>query len=146
VWQPLYLFDKTFATRAPALADDYTVPPFFAPERDLFSHLPAECRPDSRWLILGGARSGSLWHVDPNATSAWNGLVRGRKKWILTPPNAPPPGVLASDDGASVTSPLSLYEWYRIFYPALAARRKGDQVRETPVQNWTKAGFRINSG
>lgn len=134
--QPLYLFDKSFAESAPALGEEYDVPTFFGSERDLFASLPAEFRPDHRWLIIGGARSGSLWHVDPNATSAWNGLVRGRKKWILCPPHAPPPGVLASADGAHVTSPLSLYEWYRVFYGALAARRRcavADRPREAVV-------------
>uniref|UniRef100_A0A7S4ERC8 JmjC domain-containing protein n=1 Tax=Chrysotila carterae TaxID=13221 RepID=A0A7S4ERC8_CHRCT len=120
---PLYLFDKQFAQRTPQLADEYIVPDYFAEARDMFSQLPADCRPDYRWLIIGGTRSGSLWHVDPNATSAWNAVVRGEKKWILTPPDAPPPGVTASDDGATLTSPLSVYEWYRAFYPSLARRR-----------------------
>jgi hypothetical protein len=135
--QPLYLFDKSFADRAPEMAAEYNVPPLFAPERDLFAQLPAECRPDYRWLIIGGARSGSLWHVDPNASAAWNGLIRGRKKWLLCPPQAPPPGVRASADGTTITSPLSLYEWFRIFYPAFASRRFSDahhRPREAVVE------------
>jgi hypothetical protein len=36
--------------------------------------------PDWRWLILGGAKSGSVFHVDPNGTSAWNACLEGRKK------------------------------------------------------------------
>ena len=66
--QPLYLFDKAFADKAPPLAAEYEVLPFFAPERDLFDAMSAGARPDHRWLIIGGTRSGSLWHVDPNAT------------------------------------------------------------------------------
>jgi hypothetical protein len=108
---------------AVALADEYKVPPYFAPERDLFSSLPAEWRPDHRWLIIGGTRSGSKWHVDPNGTSAWNACLAGRKKWILTPPGHPPPGVSASPDGTSVTSPESLYEWFRVFYSLLSRER-----------------------
>ena len=46
-------------------------------------------------------------------------MIRGSKKWILTPPGRPPPGITASDDGATVTAPVSLYEWYRIFYSSL---------------------------
>ena len=109
---------------AVGLAAEYHVPKYFEPSRDLFSTLPEGYRPDHRWLIIGTTRSGSSWHVDPNATSAWNACVVGRKKWILTPPNAPPPGVTASDDGANVTSPISLYEWFRVFYSSLAQARR----------------------
>ncbi len=31
-------------------------------------------------------RSGSLMHVDPYQSSAWNTSLEGRKKWILFPP------------------------------------------------------------
>lgn len=79
---PLYLFDKDFAARCPALAADYTVPAIF--EEDLFSMLGA-ARPDHRWLIVGAQRSGSSFHIDPNATSAWNATIAGRKKWCARP-------------------------------------------------------------
>lgn len=78
---PLYLFDKHFAERSPALAADYSVPAAF--QEDLFELL-GERRPDHRWLIIGPGRSGSTFHVDPNATSAWNACVRGRKLWCAT--------------------------------------------------------------
>ena len=66
------------------------VPKYF--DEDLFSVLGDAGRPDHRWLIMGPPRSGSTFHKDPNATSAWNAVVTGSKKWILYPPNVLPPG------------------------------------------------------
>merc|ERR1712130_335848 len=57
-----------------------------------------------------------MGHIDPNATNAWNAVVRGRKKWILFPPGAPPPGVFPTKDMADVKSPVSLIEWFSDFY------------------------------
>lgn len=65
---------------------------------------------------MGPARSGSSFHVDPNATSAWNAVISGSKKWILYPPGSVPPGVHPSPDGADVAAPVSLIEWFLNFY------------------------------
>lgn len=111
--QPLYLFDKGFAQKAPSLLKDYTVPEYF--QEDFFSFLGKE-RPDYRWLIVGPARSGSSFHQDPNCTNAWNAVIRGTKKWILFPPHVTPPGVHPSVDGADVATPVSLVEWFLNFY------------------------------
>lgn len=114
---PMFIFDKYFSKRAKALLDDYEVPRFFR-GRDLFDLL-GEQRPDFRWLLIGHRRSGSKWHLDPNKTCAWNAVVRGRKRWLLLPPGCPPPGVHPSKDGAEVTQPLSLLEWFANFYEEL---------------------------
>ena len=66
------------------------LPPQFSD--DLFAAMDPKHRPDHRWLILGPARSGSSFHQDPNATSAWNAVIYGSKKWILYPPHITPPG------------------------------------------------------
>ena len=78
--------------------------------------LPKHLRPDHEWLIAGGRRSGSGFHIDPNATSAWNAVVRGSKKWVLYPPGVAPPGVEPSADLSTVTAPAALADWFRGFY------------------------------
>ncbi|KAI3486987.1 hypothetical protein L1887_49183 [Cichorium endivia] len=123
---PFYLFDASFADD-PHASLEWRVPKFFqqisttaadaradhdasAVRSDLFSLL-GRLRPDHRWIIAGPARSGSGWHKDPNATSAWNAVLTGRKAWMLLPPHVTPPGVFVSDDEAEVTAPLSIAEW-----------------------------------
>jgi len=97
---PLYLFDRAFVEKMdltvslePDLKADYWQPGFVG--WDVLSVL-GEQRPDHRWLIVGPERSGSTFHKDPNATSAWNAVVRGTKYWIMFPSSPslpPPPGV-----------------------------------------------------
>ncbi|KAG2562736.1 F-box protein At5g06550-like [Panicum virgatum] len=113
--RPLYLFDAKFAEKVPEMGRDYEVPVYF--REDLFSVLGEE-RPDYRWVIIGPAGSGSSFHVDPNSTSAWNAIIKGAKKWIMFPPEVVPPGVHPSADGAEVTSPVSIMEWFMNFYGA----------------------------
>ncbi|KAI0395821.1 Clavaminate synthase-like protein [Xylariaceae sp. FL0594] len=117
---PLYLFDKAFAEKMdlkiglPSGAA-YWPPACFGP--DLFEVLGTE-RPAHRWLIIGPARSGSTFHKDPNATSAWNAVVQGSKYWIMFPPSSHVPGVFVSEDSSEVTSPLSIAEWLLEFHAA----------------------------
>jgi hypothetical protein len=127
---PLYLFDRSFVEKMELTVGrdqknaSYWIPDCFG--EDLFSVL-GDKRPDSRWLIIGPARSGSTFHKDPNATSAWNAVLRGSKYWIMFPAKAncpPPPGVFVSDDQSEVTSPLSIAEWL-IGFHAEARRTPG---------------------
>lgn len=129
---PLYLFDRSFASKMglkvgppdqePEAA--YWPPPCFG--EDLFAVLGPQ-RPDDKWLIIGPERSGSTFHKDPNATSAWNAVLRGAKYWIMFPSSSklpPPPGVYVSADQSEVTSPLSIAEWLLGFH-ALARHTPG---------------------
>lgn len=126
--RPIYLFDPRFGEHAPALLADFAVPEYFA--EDLFAVLGAR-RPNFRWIIVGPVRSGSSFHIDPNATSAWNAVLAGAKKWIMCPPGCPPPGVYPSADGAEVTAPVSIYEWFlNGFYEELRALPAAEQPSE----------------
>jgi hypothetical protein len=129
--QPLYLFDPTFDRSAPELLEAYEPPAYF--RDDLFSLLEAPngsgVRPDYRWLLIGGLRSGQAWHKDPNGTSAWNLTIRGKKRWLFFPPKVTPPGVILGD-GDDFVTPVSLAEWAREFYKQ-ACMTPGFQECET---------------
>ncbi|KAL5203553.1 hypothetical protein ABZP36_008424 [Zizania latifolia] len=129
--RPLYLFDAKFVEKVPDMGRDYEVPAYF--REDLFGVLGEE-RPDHRWVIIGPAGSGSSFHVDPNSTSAWNAVIKGAKKWVMFPPEVVPPGVHPSADGAEVTSPVSIMEWFMNFYGACKTWEK------RPVECICRAG------
>lgn len=125
---PLYLFDRTALTQPDSvLKNDYQDDlrrscPFWNADSntescyDLFQYLGHDKRPDHTWLICGPQHSGSSFHVDPNATHAWNACISGRKRWIFYPPGITPPGVYPSLDGDLVTMPISIGEWLLNFY------------------------------
>ncbi|KAK0656739.1 Clavaminate synthase-like protein [Cercophora newfieldiana] len=117
---PLYLFDRKFAEKMELRVGQsegqdlaYWNPECFG--SDLFELLGAE-RPAHRWLITGPERSGSTFHKDPNATSAWNAVLKGQKYWIMCPGSISVPGVFVSEDSSEVTSPLSIAEWLLEFH------------------------------
>ncbi|XP_065855954.1 arginine-specific demethylase JMJ22 [Euphorbia lathyris] len=129
--RPLYLFDPKFVEKVSIFGSEYEVPIYF--REDLFSVLANE-RPDYRWIIIGPAGSGSSFHIDPNATSAWNAVIKGSKKWVLFPPDVIPPGVHPSPDGAEVACPVSINEWFMNFYEATK------NWKRSPVECICKAG------
>ncbi|KAI1382215.1 Clavaminate synthase-like protein [Hypoxylon crocopeplum] len=142
---PLYLFDKGFAEKMNIQIGHgkdaaYGPPECFGP--DLFELLGEE-RPAHRWLIIGPERSGSTFHKDPNATSAWNAVLEGSKYWIMFPPTAQVPGVYVSEDSSEVTSPLSIAEWLLEFHAEARALRgcvegvcKAGEILHVPSGWW----------
>ena len=129
--RPLYLFDAKFCETTKTAREQYEVPSYFTD--DLFKVLGSE-RPDYRWLIAGPTRSGSSFHKDPNSTDAWNACLRGLKKWVFFPPSVVPPGVMCSEDGADVTSPMSLVEWFSNYYD------RCDEVSVKPLEVLVRPG------
>lgn len=140
---PLYLFDPSaFRSTSGTLGNDFDVPQFLP--RDLFELLGVEgngARPNFRWLIVGAQRSGSFFHQDPNATSAWNAVVVGEKRWVFYPPDGgPPPGVYPSEDGTDVLTPISLLEWYLNFYDEHEERVAYSKRLHRPLECTARAG------
>ncbi|GAQ84534.1 Phosphatidylserine-specific receptor PtdSerR [Klebsormidium nitens] len=131
--EPLYIFDPTYGETAPPLLSDYSVPPLFGD--DFLELLEGELKPPFRWLVLGPPRSGAAWHVDPNLTSAWNALVRGKKRWALYPPGRVPPGVtlrVSEDDGdLSFDGPPSL-QWWLDVYPHIPPDERPLECTQLP--------------
>jgi hypothetical protein len=141
---PLYLFERDFVNIAEDLKNDYFVPSFFNSsinkKTDLFHLLGDKKRPDYKWLIIGPPRSGSIFHIDPNQTNAWNVCIKGRKKWIFYPPNTTPPGVESSLDGADVAVPISTGEWLLSFWKYHLEARNNSDVSKRPLETVVEPG------
>lgn len=127
---PLYLFDRAFVEKTGiSVGRDARNAAYWPPDcfgQDLFDVL-GEHRPDRRWMIMGSKGSGSTFHKDPNATSAWNAILTGSKYWLMFPSSPtlpPPPGVILSDDQSEITSPLSIAEYLLTFH-SLARQTPG---------------------
>ncbi|KAI9271928.1 hypothetical protein BDA99DRAFT_501348 [Phascolomyces articulosus] len=130
---PLYIFDSGFykdrrkkkrQNQLNTLLGDYQVPEYFSD--DLFRLTGERRRPPYRWLVIGGARSGTGIHTDPLGTSAWNALLKGHKRWCMFPPGTPK---------TIVDPPMKPYDheavsWFSTVFPKF-------QVRDDPYDNRT---------
>ncbi|ETK92033.1 hypothetical protein, variant 1 [Phytophthora nicotianae CJ01A1] len=152
---PLYIFDARFGEKVPAMLEDYNVQDLKVFKEDFLSvvaerkeepakavkleaggkkvrkdkkkkRAPGSTRPDFRWIVIGPQRTGAPWHQDPARTSAWNSLVKGRKRWAIYPPDSPPPGVNVGKNGEYQSSGLDMPSlmWYLHVYPTLTPDQK----------------------
>lgn len=80
-----------------------------------------EERPPYRWIVIGPARSNSPFHLDPYRTSAWNGLISGRKRWTLYPNHLFPPGIdlEMDEDGNFDHDSPEVVKWLLEEYPKI---------------------------
>eukprot|EP00928_Gymnodinium_smaydae_P032291 TRINITY_DN23428_c0_g1_i1.p1 TRINITY_DN23428_c0_g1~~TRINITY_DN23428_c0_g1_i1.p1 ORF type:complete len:776 (-),score=73.66 TRINITY_DN23428_c0_g1_i1:118-2445(-) len=114
--EPNYVFEPRI--RSPLLSEfDSTLGGLFP--NDYMSCLGENTRPPFRWLCLGPRRSGSRVHIDPLATSAWNALLQGRKRWVLIDPRAVGSGLTQADIQKCNLSPV---EWFADVLPKLRSK------------------------
>ena len=59
--------------------------------------------------------------------------MTGRKRWILYPPDQPPPGVHVSADGRDVITPISVTEWLLHYYPQHTQRLTSPTYTPLPL-------------
>ncbi|KAG2497828.1 hypothetical protein HYH03_004098 [Edaphochlamys debaryana] len=128
--EPLYIFDPDFAEAAPGIRQMYDVPHVFAED---YMDCLRGVRPPYRWLVLGPARAGASWHVDPSLTSAWNSLLSGRKRWALYPPHRPPPGLVLDEGGQEdESSSFTSLQWFLEVYPTLPPEQRPVEFVQNP--------------
>jgi len=141
---PLYIFDTAFDDDAKAqrILNDYRVPSYF--RDDLFGLISESRRPPYRWWLVGPVRSGTCVHIDPLATSAWNTLVVGQKRWVLFPPHVPKSvvkgkGLIRDDEDDEAV------HYFMFILPRI--KRKAESLRGTPkYHNFCCYEFTQNPG
>ncbi|CAE7849378.1 unnamed protein product, partial [Symbiodinium necroappetens] len=129
--EPLYLFDPK-----PPMALRALRPPQLSATPDL----ARQCRGLAEalatvtrgWLLIGGAGSGSRFHIDAYGCGAWSVCLEGRKRWALYPPGSLPPGVIDMGPGR-FASPSPVF-WFSEVLPSLLPAQR------PPIDLVTQAG------
>eukprot|EP00037_Helgoeca_nana_P003687 m.41165 g.41165 ORF g.41165 m.41165 type:complete len:423 (+) comp14122_c0_seq1:164-1432(+) len=123
--QPLCVFDEEVLHDI-ALAQLYSPPsvPSLGLRSELFLHLPHALRPQTRWLLLGPARSGTMIHRDPVNTAAWNAVTYGQKRWALLAPTVD--AAVAERQDPPAGWEWSIEEWFDKEWPGIAAAAVAD--------------------
>merc|ERR1712151_363575 len=110
-----YIFGNEFLAREEnrQLLDDFECPgPFQG--ADIYGHLKDFHPPGGKylWFMVAPRGTGSFPHVDPQATDAWNSLVKGHKWWIIYPGDADYQGSAELECDDYCSSDTEEYNWY----------------------------------
>lgn len=79
----LYVHDVSLPKYCPEILQSYFIPKYFV--LDYLQKSTSTLRKSWPSLFIGGANTSSGLHVDYGGTSAWMGMVEGRKHWIIAP-------------------------------------------------------------
>jgi len=93
-WADLRESPQSFEMRS-QLRASYSAPPLVA-VGDVLARKCDASLPRS-WMLFSPEASGPTWHVAPFNSSSWEALLGGRKRWLLYPPHAAPPGIAGQE-------------------------------------------------
>eukprot|EP00090_Calanus_glacialis_P031463 TRINITY_DN5196_c0_g1_i2.p1 TRINITY_DN5196_c0_g1~~TRINITY_DN5196_c0_g1_i2.p1 ORF type:complete len:477 (+),score=100.44 TRINITY_DN5196_c0_g1_i2:326-1756(+) len=84
------------------------------------------------WVIINQADTGTELHMDPPYTMAWNTVLRGRKWWVLLPPELPHEQVVCNRlCSKTKLGDFSTMSWFTHILPQLRGRKwYGNTVKE----------------
>ena len=76
-----WLFSQTH----PELMEQIKIPEYLG-NNDWLQKIPAQLKPNYPRILIGYEGTGSRLHSDSYNTSNWMALVRGKKRWLVIPP------------------------------------------------------------
>ena len=135
-----YIFDDLDRPGRESLKAEYSIPSPFQ-GTDLYAE---DFPPDLgtlRWFCLGSKHTGTMVHMDPFGSDAWNSLVVGHKWWMLFPPDATKRWTHECDEKCSPEDPFPI-DWYASI-AINAARTPYGNSGSTPMHVLQKPGETI---